>query len=176
MIIGSTGTTHVGVQAGERRAALAAHGPEIAPYSFISEAEHGEVVDLHDAIATHKKDRKAGHKARAPWREKEYRALSFTKGFGWRAKARQGRGMLHLSTGRGRAPLWLPLPEVMRTVTGRAVPSELWDKACLCRASDNRRRRCRCHGTSTAATATQGSGRPHDRCGRNAATKPKPSP
>ena len=40
--------------------------------------------DLHDALVTMRENKKAGRKARAPWREKKYRPLSFTKDFGWR--------------------------------------------------------------------------------------------
>lgn len=98
-------------------------------------------MDLYDAIATSRKNRKAGRKALAPWREKKYRPLSFTKGYGWRVKARRGRDMLYLSMGRGRAPLWLPLPEVTGTVTGRPVPPELWGEVRLCWDRDDRRHR-----------------------------------
>ena len=34
--------------------------------------------DLNDALATMRENKKAGRKARAPWREKKYRPLSFT--------------------------------------------------------------------------------------------------
>ncbi|MHB8294568.1 MAG: hypothetical protein ACYDH5_08065 [Acidimicrobiales bacterium] len=54
--------------------------------------------DLKDAIETSRTNRKAGRKVRAPWRKKNYRPLSFSKGFGWRIS----KGQLHLSLGRGR--------------------------------------------------------------------------
>ena len=46
--------------------------------------------DLWDAVTTSRTNRSQGLKARAPWREKKYRPLSFTAGFGWRVTPRDG--------------------------------------------------------------------------------------
>jgi putative transposase len=53
---------------------------------------------------------KAGRNARAPWREKKCRPLSFSKGYGW-LLTREGK--LALSRGKGRDRILLPLPEVV---------------------------------------------------------------
>ncbi|MDA8271224.1 MAG: hypothetical protein M0Z39_07445 [Actinomycetota bacterium] len=49
-------------------------------------------------------------KVRSPWRKKNYRPLSFTKGYGWRIIP---QGKLHLSLGRGPRGVNLELPEVL---------------------------------------------------------------
>jgi hypothetical protein len=53
---------------------------------------------------------------RAPWRHKNYRPLSFTKGFGWRVTP---KGQLALSLGRGRPRLLLDMPDVHDAATGQ---------------------------------------------------------
>lgn len=40
-------------------------------------------MDLYDAIATARTSRAQGRRSRAPWRHKNYRPLSFARGFGW---------------------------------------------------------------------------------------------
>ncbi|MHB8296768.1 MAG: hypothetical protein ACYDH5_19585, partial [Acidimicrobiales bacterium] len=90
--------------------------------------------DLKDAIETSRTNRKAGRKVRAPWRKKNYRPLSFSKGFGWRIS----KGQLHLSLGRGRPRMDVPIPEVTDSATGKPVPPELWGEIQLCWDQDNR--------------------------------------
>lgn len=92
--------------------------------------------DLFDAITTSRRNRKAGMKVRAPWREKRYRPLSFTRGYGWRVN-RAGR--LSLSMGRGRAPIVVDLPLVIDVGTGQAVAPEQWGEIRLCWDRDGRR-------------------------------------
>ena len=91
--------------------------------------------DLWDAIQTSRALRRQGIKTRAPWRHKNYRPLSFSKGFGWRI-APDGR--LNLSLGRGRPGLRLPLPEVLDPSTGSPVPPALWGEIHLCWDQDAR--------------------------------------
>ncbi|MHB8319955.1 MAG: RNA-guided endonuclease InsQ/TnpB family protein [Acidimicrobiales bacterium] len=74
-------------------------------------------------------------KVRAPWRKKNYRPLSFTKGFGWRVSD----GKLHLSLGRGRPRIDLPLPIISDSATGAGVPSEMWGEIQLCWDQDARK-------------------------------------
>jgi hypothetical protein len=56
--------------------------------------------DVWDAVATSRTNRAQGLTARAPWREKKYRPLSFSAKFGRRVTP---EGQLALSLGRGRA-------------------------------------------------------------------------
>ncbi len=67
-------------------------------------------------------------RVRAPWKEKNYRPLSFTKGFGRRVSD----GKLHLSLGRGRPRIDLPIPVILDSATGDPVPPEMWGKIQLC--------------------------------------------
>ncbi len=57
---------------------------------------------------------------RSPWRKKNYRPLSFTKGYGWRIIP---QGKLHLSLGRGPRGVNLELPEVIDSRSGEVVPA-----------------------------------------------------
>ena len=91
--------------------------------------------DLHEAITTYRTNRKNGLQGRAPWRKKNYRPLSFSKGYGWRAT----NGRLNLSLGRGRPGLSLSLPAVIDSATGAEVPSEMWGEIQLCWDIDDRR-------------------------------------
>jgi transposase len=84
--------------------------------------------DLHDAVVTMRENKKAGRKARAPWREKKYRPLSFTRDFGWRITP---EGQLALSLGRGRDRILLPLPEVVSR-DGVPVAPARWGEIRLC--------------------------------------------
>jgi hypothetical protein len=84
--------------------------------------------DLHDALVTMRESRKAGRKARAPWREKKYRPLSFTKDFGWRITP---QGWLALSLGKGRDRILLPLPQVYSR-DGVPVAPACWGEIRLC--------------------------------------------
>ena len=91
--------------------------------------------DLHEAIKTSRENRKNGMTVRAPWRHKNYRPLSFTKGFGWRVTP---KGQLALSLGRGRPRLLLDMPDVHDSATGQQVPPTLWGEVQLCWDRDNR--------------------------------------
>jgi transposase len=67
-------------------------------------------------------------KARAPWREKKYRPLSFTAKFGWRVTP---EGRLALSLGRGRGRIVLPMPQVTSR-DGVPVGAASWGEIRLC--------------------------------------------
>lgn len=92
--------------------------------------------DLYEAIRTSRTNRGNGMKVRAPWKHKNYRPLSFSKGFGWRATP---LGKLNLSLGRGRPGISLDMPKVLDSATGQLVPPELWGEIQLCWEIDNRR-------------------------------------
>lgn len=95
--------------------------------------------DLFDAIETARTNRTKGIPTRSPWRTKNYRPITFTRGFGWRVSARNGVDMLRLSFGRGRPPIWLPLPEIVDPPTGRHVSHHQWGEIKLCWDRDGRR-------------------------------------
>jgi putative transposase len=91
--------------------------------------------DLYEAIKTSRINRQNGMKVRAPWRKKNYRPLSFTKGYGWRVSD----GKLHLSLERGRPRIDLPIPVIYDSATGELVPSDLWGEIQLCWDQDARK-------------------------------------
>ncbi|WP_427019381.1 RNA-guided endonuclease InsQ/TnpB family protein (plasmid) [Pseudarthrobacter sp. P1] len=91
------------------------------------------VDDLLDAVATSRANRGAG--TRAPWREKNYRPLSFTKGYGWRIT---GDGRLNLSLGRNLPGIRLALPAVTDSRTNHGVPAADWGEIRLCWDRDGR--------------------------------------
>ncbi len=84
--------------------------------------------DLHDAIKASRTNRKNGMKVRAPWRKKNNRPLSFTKGYGWRVSG----GRLYLSLGRGRPRITLPIPAVVDSGSGEVVAVDAWGEIQLC--------------------------------------------
>ena len=90
--------------------------------------------DLSEAITTFRTNSKKGIKVSSPWRKKNYRPLSFSKGYGWRIS----KGQLHLSLGRGRPRIDLAVPTVLDSATGEKVPSELWGEIQLCWDRDTR--------------------------------------
>ena len=95
-----------------------------------------------------RENKKAGRKARAPWREKKYRPLSFTKDFGWRITP---EGQLALSLGRGRDRILLPLPEVVSR-DGVPVGPGRWGEIRLCWSITARRWTLHiCYGTPSRA-------------------------
>ncbi len=113
--------------------------------------------DLHQAIRTSRTNRKNAMLVRAPWRKKNYRPLSFSRGYGWRIRPDD---RLSLSLGRGRPPIVGPLPIVEDSATGEAVPVELWGEVQLCWDQDNRQhslhipyKTCRQVSTGEAVTA-----------------------
>ncbi|MDQ2738006.1 MAG: transposase [Actinomycetota bacterium] len=85
--------------------------------------------DLHDALTTYRTNRRNGIKGRAPWREKKYRPLAFTRGYGWRVNP---EGRLSLSLGGGRLPIVLPVPEVTDPTTGQPIGPAQWGEIKLC--------------------------------------------
>jgi putative transposase len=91
--------------------------------------------DLYEAIETFRTNRKNGMKVHAPWRKKNYRPLSFSRNFGWRIS----KGKLHLSLGRSRPRIDLPIPEIFDPETGEQVPFEHWGEIQLCWDKDARR-------------------------------------
>jgi putative transposase len=91
--------------------------------------------DLYEAIRTFRANRKNGMRLRTPWRKKNYRPLSFSRNFGWRTS----KGKLHLSFGRGRPRIDLPIPAFSDSATGKPVPPELWGEIQLCWDNDARR-------------------------------------
>jgi hypothetical protein len=76
---------------------------------FHAHTAQAVAYDLYDAVATMRANKRAGRKARAPWREKQYRPLSFSKRFGWTISP---DGRLALSLGQGRDRILLPVPDV----------------------------------------------------------------
>jgi transposase len=93
---------------------------------FHAHTAQAVAYDLWDAVATSRANRAQGLKARAPWREKKYRPLSFTAKFGWRVMP---AGRLALSMGRGR--IVLPMPQVTSR-DGRSVSPASWGEIRLC--------------------------------------------
>ncbi len=91
--------------------------------------------DLDEAIATSRTNHKNGMKVRAPWVKKNYRPLSFSKGYGWRISKNQ----LHLSLGRGRPRIDLAVPTVLDSTTNKKVDPDLWGEMQLCWDQDHRR-------------------------------------
>jgi putative transposase len=100
-----------------------------------SHTQQAIVDDLIDAVATCRENRRNGLKTRAPWREKKYRPLTFTRNFGWRI----ANGVLYLSLGARRPRIRLKAPEVMDPVSELAVPVALWGEIKLCWDRDARR-------------------------------------
>ena len=91
------------------------------------------VDDVLDAVHTSRTN-KARHPhtfatARAPWRVKQYRPLSFTRNYGWHVL---NGNRINLSFGRGQPGLKLPLPTVIDSRTGVAVPADRWGEIRLC--------------------------------------------
>ncbi|MFV8130398.1 zinc ribbon domain-containing protein [Streptomyces syringium] len=85
--------------------------------------------DLADVIVLARKSKAQGREGvRLPWREKHYRRLVFTTGFGW--KIIQG-GRLALSLGRGRERIVLAMPEFTDR-NGVLVTPDRWGEILLC--------------------------------------------
>jgi transposase len=91
--------------------------------------------DLLDAIATCRANKAEGRNGRAPWRTKQYRPLTFTRGYGWRITP---TGKLNLSLGSGRPGIRLPLPVLKNARTGQPVDASLWGEIRLCWDRDAR--------------------------------------
>ncbi len=91
--------------------------------------------DLSEVITTSRTNNKNGMKVRSPWRKKNYRPLSFSRGYGWRISDNQ----LHLSLGRGRPRIDLAVPEVFDSTTANPVPYDKWGEMQLCWDQDQRR-------------------------------------
>jgi len=85
--------------------------------------------DLEDAVATYRENRAAGRKARAPYHEKKYRPLTFTKGYGWRLTP---QGKLALSFGRGNPRIILPVPVIADQRTSEIIEPANWGEIKLC--------------------------------------------
>jgi putative transposase len=85
--------------------------------------------DLADAIATFRVNRRNGLPAKAPHHHKNYRPLSFTRGYGWQVTDDH---RLRLSLGRGRAPILVPIPLVTDPATGVPVLPGAWGEIRLC--------------------------------------------
>ena len=109
----------------------------LAPEDRPLHAHTTEIIahDLYDAITTSRTNRKNGMRVRSPWRKKNYRPLSFSKGYGWKVK----NDRLNLSLGRGRPGVSLPLPVVHDSDTGDSVPPEMWGEIQLCWDIDARK-------------------------------------
>jgi putative transposase len=84
--------------------------------------------DLDDAVRTARTNRRNGLKVRLPWREKKYRPLSFTAGFGWRITPDD---WLALSLGRGQGRILLALP-LFTDHHGVVVTPDRWGEVRLC--------------------------------------------
>jgi putative transposase len=99
-----------------------------------SQTQQAIVDDVIDAVATYRANKKAGRNSRAPWREKNYRPLSFTTQ-GWRV-GKDGR--LFMSMGRNQQALRLPLPTILDPQTGEPVHHSGWGEIRLCWDADAR--------------------------------------
>lgn len=75
-------------------------------------------------------------RVRQATRTKNYWPLSFTAGFGWRVHA----GRLHLSLGRDRLRISIPVPTMTDSATGLPVTHASWGEIQLCWDRDARRR------------------------------------
>lgn len=125
--------------------------PDLAQIRGILSAADAELLALHahtrqaiaddivDAIATYRANRARGRAglARAPWREKVYRPLTFTRGFGWRLDKNNG-ARLWLSLGRGRPRIGIRTPQVFDSATGQPAPPQQWGEIRLCWNRDAR--------------------------------------
>lgn len=110
------------------RAASAQFEPAIL--GIHSQSKQAIVDDLLDAVQTYRTNRDSGSlDAKAPWKEKNYRPLTFTARSGW-SVTRDSR--LALSLGRGRPRLIFPLPVTADQATGEIIPPERWGEARLC--------------------------------------------
>lgn len=116
------------------RAAYAAFDPAIL--NIHSQSRQAIVDDLVDALDTYRENKKNGRKAKAPWREKKYRPLSFTARNGWSITK---DGKLALSFGRGNPRIVLPLPVIADQRTGEVIGPEGWGEARLCWDTDARK-------------------------------------
>jgi len=85
--------------------------------------------DLAEAVETARTARAHGHKARTPYKTKQYRSLTFSRHNGWTVHK---SGKLSLSFGRGHRNVLVPLPEVIDSVTGKAVQPSLWREMQAC--------------------------------------------
>jgi len=112
-----------------REAALALRDADPALQCLHSHSVQAIVDDLVDAVGTYRKNKAAGVGARAPWREKKYRPVSFSRNYGWRVTP---DGKLALSYGKGRERILLPLPEIVDPLTGLVVPPSEWGEVRLC--------------------------------------------
>lgn len=115
----------------ELRHLAAASEPELQ--HLHAHTKQAIVDDVLDAVHTSRTN-KARHPrtfatARAPWRVKQYRPLSFTRNYGWHVL---NGNRINLSFGRGRPGLKLPLPTVIDSRTGVAVPADRWGEIRLC--------------------------------------------
>ncbi len=84
--------------------------------------------DLYDVIQTTCTNKRNGRKARYPWKHKNYRPLSFSRGYGWRIRDDR----LVLSLGRGRSGISVKMPHVVDSATGCLVHPSLWGEIKLC--------------------------------------------
>ena len=93
--------------------------------------------DLFDAVETFRVNRRNAMKVRAPWRQKNYRSLTFTRKYGWSIDKRTGK--LRLSLGRHNPAIFLPVPKVSDPVSGELVDAQWWGSIKLCWDRDARR-------------------------------------
>jgi putative transposase len=91
-------------------------------YPLHSQTVQTIVFDLWTHIDTARGNREKGIRSRAPWRSKNYRALTFQKQ-GWKETA---EGKLRLSFGNRGRSITVDLPEVTDHTTGQVVPSKMW--------------------------------------------------
>lgn len=119
------------------RGMLAAADPDLL--ALHAHTRQAIADDIVDALATYRANRDRGRagRARAPWREKSYRPLTFTRGFGWRLDPKRS-GRLWLSLGRGRPRIGLRVPDVIDSATEQPVPAQRWGEIRLCWNHDSR--------------------------------------
>lgn len=123
------------------KASIENYADTLKTYPIHSHTVQAVAHDLWEAIKTSRSNKANGRKARAPWRHKNYRPLSFTSNYGWRVTP---EGKLNLSFGQGkgkgsrRRSILLPLPTVTDSRTGASVSPKYWGEIQLCWDVQNR--------------------------------------
>lgn len=94
------------------------------------------VDDLQNAVATYRANKKQGRKSRPPRHEKNYRPLSFTKGYGWSITPQK---RLALSLGQHNPRLIFSIPVIADQRTGEVIEPSNWGEIKLCWDVNSRR-------------------------------------
>lgn len=121
----------------ELRASLYKNHPELRD-GLHAHTVQGVLDGLRDAISTYRENRSQGDTdARAPYRNKNYRPLDFTAGYGWRPTVDGAH--IALSFGKDHERIVLRMPEIRDPKTHALVPVERWGAMRLCWNRNGRR-------------------------------------